>query len=132
MITYGCVDNLMPYDPDILIDTVSIDPFLIETIDSPSYDVQMAAVTANAFSIAFINNPCDAAKLAAISSCPKVIEYILDPTEEMQMISVTDHWTNIRLINSPCKVAQMTAVSHHPDAYDLICSPCLEAKLSIR
>jgi hypothetical protein len=56
---------------------------LIQFIDNPSEEVQLAAVKENGYSIQFIQNPSERVQLAAVKQFVGSIQYIQNPTEKV-------------------------------------------------
>jgi DNA-dependent RNA polymerase auxiliary subunit epsilon len=57
---------------------------LIQFIENPSEEVQLAAVKENGYSIQFIENPSEKVQLAAVKENPYSIHYIENPSERVQ------------------------------------------------
>ena len=56
---------------------------LIQFIDNPSEEVQLAAVKENGLSIKYIQNPTEKVQLIVVKEIPYLIRYIKNPTEKV-------------------------------------------------
>jgi hypothetical protein len=77
---------------------VKRDPSFIGFIDSPSKEVQLAAVREDGWAIQFIDSPSEEVQLAAVRQDGWITQHIKSPTEAVKLEAVRqDGWT-IRLI----------------------------------
>ena len=60
---------------------------LIQFIDNPSEEVQLAAVKKFGSSIKHIQNPSEKVQLAAVKQNPYSIEFIQNPTEKVKQLA---------------------------------------------
>jgi len=81
---------------------------LIQFIDDPSQELQLAAVKKNPFSIEYIQNPTEKVQLAAVNKWGNAIYYIQNPSETVQLAAVKDDPDSIKYIQNPTeKVIQL-------------------------
>jgi hypothetical protein len=81
---------------------------LLQFIDNPSEEVQLAAVKKLGYSIKYIENPSEEVQLAAVRKNPYSIYYIQNPTEKVQLAAVEQDGYLIRYIQNPSeKVIQL-------------------------
>ena len=56
---------------------------LIQFIDNPSEEVQLAAVKENSYSILYIQNPSERVQLIVVKEIPYLIRYMKNPTDKV-------------------------------------------------
>ena len=74
---------------------------LIQFIDNPSEEVQLAAVKENGLSIKYIQNPSERVQLAAVKEIPYSIQHIKNPSERVQLAAVEENPYSIHYIKNP-------------------------------
>jgi hypothetical protein len=74
---------------------------LIQFIDNPSEEVQLAAVKKLGSSIQYIQNPSERVQLAAVKDNPSSIQYIQNPSEKIQLVAVKQNPYSIYCIKNP-------------------------------
>ena len=81
---------------------------LIQFIDNPSEEVQLAAVKKFGNSIRYIKNPSQTVQLAAVEKWSTSIQYIENPSEKVQLAAVKQYPFSIEYIQNPSeKVIQL-------------------------
>ena len=74
---------------------------LIQFIDNPSQEIQLAAVEKWSYSIQYIQNPSQEVQLAAVKKWSFSIQYIKNPSEKVQLVAVKKDSRVIRHIKKP-------------------------------
>jgi hypothetical protein len=81
---------------------------LIQFIDNPSEELQLAVVKKNGWLIRFIENPSERVQLVAVEQDPYSIKRIKNPSEEAQLAAVEKNPYSIKFIKNPTdKVKQL-------------------------
>ena len=85
--------------------------YMIQFIENPSENVQLAAVYKSPQSIEHIKNPTERVQLDAVHRSPHSIGYIKNPTEKVQIAAVTHSWRNVLRIDNPTKKVKFVVLT---------------------
>ena len=103
----------------------------IQYIKNPTEKVQLAAVKQNGSSIKYIKNPSKEVQLAAVREDGYAIQYISDPSEEVQLEAVKQNGCAIQYIENPSEEIQLEAVKQNVYAIEYISNPSEEVQLEV-
>lgn len=90
---------------DEQLEVISNHGSMIQHLNNPNEEFQLAAVKNNPESIRFIRYPTERVIEEAIDIDSSVIQYIDDPSEDIQVMAVKNNPENINLIDNPCRDA---------------------------
>lgn len=95
---------------DVQIAAIKSYPPIIDFIDNPSENVQLALVNISGYLIEDIYKkgiePSDNVKIGAVKKTPAAIQYIEDPSESLQILAVTKSLHAFRHIKNPTETVK--------------------------
>lgn len=97
--------------------------WLIERIDNPTEAAKLAAVRSDSGIISQIDDPSEDVQLVAVRDDPELIDHIQNPDESVQKEAVSLKPDTIRYITDPSEDVQLVAVRHDPNVLELIAEP---------
>lgn len=115
--------ELKHFSYDALLKTVITFSSIIEDIDNPSEELQLAAIQIHGTNIVYIKNPTEKVKLTAVKRDGNSIKYIENPNEELQVIAIQQDPELIQYIENPTENVQTYIINNTPHLSEKIKNP---------
>ena len=121
--------KLISNDEKKLVEFVKGNTYIIQYIENPTEDMQLASVHKFGYNVQFIKNPTEKVKLAAVKQNGSSIQYIKNPSEKIQLEAVKQYPNAIQYIKNPTEEIQLEAVKQNGLAIQYISDPSEEVQL---